>query len=476
MSREEENTSRGEENKKSSLTEDEKGLSRRGYLTLVGGGAAAVIIGGAAYYLTRPAPTKEVDIDFVMWAFDTPLQERNATEFAKAYERDAGIDISVTPTSLPYDAFKASMISRFEGGTKTDVLYVEDNWFSLWENAGWIAPMEQYRPEIRQKYEADLQPGVLDALTSRISKDMLIGLPYYVDTLTFMYNKRMTEQAGIDEPPKTWDELLDHAAIVKAEVGLDRPIGFAWKLADWTFEEVIFAMLYSRGERFLLPDGTANLDEGSAMHKVLEWIADATVTRKLIDPVSSEMVAESVMEGMKGRLYAYTVLPSYYLFFVNISEAPAAGEFTNAMIPGTGETTQLVRFYAMTNQAVERGEDHIDACYAFIEWEGGMYDRMGTGEQVYIKPREFALRDGLPFGLIGLTDDPAVQNFMRGWINPDIAKEQDTKTNYIGAKWSIHWEEWRSFFEKEVQNVLLGINTPTESLGKIRDEWIRLEG
>jgi ABC-type glycerol-3-phosphate transport system substrate-binding protein len=382
-----------------------------------------------------PTPTKKVDLDFVMWAFDTPLQERNAVEFAKAYKRDTGVDISVKLTSLPYDAYKASVISRFEGGTKTDVLYVEDNWFSLWENAGWIAPMEKYRPEIRKKYEKDLQPGVLDALTSRISKGMLVGLPYYTDTLTFMYNKRMTEQAGIDEPPKTWDELLDHAAKVKSAIGIDRPLAFAWKLAEWTFEEVLFAMMYSRGQRFLNPDGSANLGEGSAMHQVLEWIAEAGVKRKLIDPASTEMVCENVMEGMKGKLYAYTVLPSYFLFFTNISEAPAAGDWTNAMMPGTGETTQLVRFYAMTNQCVERGDDYIDAAYAFIEWEGGKYDRMGTGEEVYIKPREFALRDGLPFGLIGLLDDPAVQTSMRGWINPDIAKEQFMKTNYIEAKW-----------------------------------------
>lgn len=473
-------------------------VSRRSYAKYAGAGIVVVAVAGVgAYYGTRPgpepttvtqapetvvktvapttAPGKKVDIDFVMWAFDTPLQDRNAAEFAKAYQRDTGIDTTVTNTSLPYDAFKASIISRFEGGTKTDVLYVEDNWFSLWENAGWIAPIEKYRPEIRTKYGPDIVPGVLDALTSRVSEGMLIGLPYYVDTLTFMYNKRMTEQAGIDEPPKTWDELLDHAAKVKDAVGMDRPLGFAWKAGEWTFEEVTFAMMYSRGEKFLNADGSANLDEGSAMHEVLEWIAEAS-NRKLLDPKSSEMVSENVMEGMKGRLYAYTVLPSYYLFFTNVSDAPAAGEFTNAMVPGNGDTTELVRFYAMTNQAVQRGDDIIDACYAFIEWEGGMYDRMGTGEEVYIKPREFALRDGLPFGLKGLYDDPAIQNFMKGWIDPDLAKEQAAKTIYIEAKWELFWEAWRALFEKEVQNLVAGISTPSESIGNIRDEWNRLAG
>ena len=495
-----------------SITDElaKKKITRRKALSTAGkaaiGVAAVAIVGGAAYFATQqpagppppetvvqtqtvtapaqtvretvtrtPAttPGKRVDIDFFMWAFDTPIQESNVAEFSNAYTRDTGIETTARNTSIPYDGYKAAAISRFEGGTKTDVLYVEDNWFSLWENAGWIVPIEEYRPEIRSKYESDLLPGVLDALTSRLTPGKMIGLPYYVDTLTFTYNKKMHEDAGIDEPPKTWEEVLDNATKIKDTVGVDRPLAFAWKQGEWTFEETTFAMLYSRGQGLLNPDGTANLDEGSAMEEVLEWIGEAS-DRRLLDPKSSEMVSENVLEGMKGRLYAYTVLPSYFLFFTNTSKTPGAGEYINGMMPGNNDTTSLVRFYAMTNMAVEAGDDTIDAAYAFIEWEGGKYDRGGTGERVYIKPREFALRDGLPFGLIGLFDDPAVQNNMQGWIDADLAKEQSARTVYIEAKWELWWERWRTVFEKEVQNVVAGVSTPTEGLGRIRDEFSRL--
>ncbi len=468
---------------------EEKKVSRRSYVKYAAAGV--VIVGGAAagaYYATRPTaeptptpgppPGEEMVLDFVMWAANTPLQERNMAEFSKAYQRDAGVNLKCNLTSIPYDAYKASIISRFEGGTKTDVLYVEDNWFSLWENAGWIEPIEKYRPYIATKYKPDLVPGVLDALISRHPdyKGLLIGLPYYVDTLTFMYNKDMTDEAGLDEPPTTWDEVLDHAEIIKNAGILDRPISFAWKLAEWTFEESTFAMLYSRGEKMLNPDGTANLDEGSAMHQVLQWIEEGGAKRKVIDTKSAEFVSEDVLNALKGRVCAYTVLPSYFLFFTNVSDAPGAGQVVNAMMPGNSDTTELVRFYALTNQAQERGEDFLDACASFMEWEGGMYDRMGIGEEVYIKPKEYALSDGLPFGLIGLFDDPAVKNSMQGWVDQDIFMEQFKQTFYIGAKWELFWEEWRPIFEREVQNVMAGVSTADESLPRIRDSWNNLKG
>jgi len=231
--------------------------------------------------------------------------------------------------------------------------------------------------------------------------------------------------------------------------------------------------MYSRGGKFLNADGTANLGIGSPLHEVLKWIKDG-VDKKVIDTKSTDMVVENVQDGLKARLYTYTILPSYFLFFVNTSKSPGAGEVINAMMPGTGDTTELVRFYAMTSQAVKRGEDHIDACMNFIEWEGGMYDRMGTGTKVYIKPREFQLRDGLPFGLKGLFDDPAVKNNMQGWIDPDIAKAQSAKTHYIEAKWATYWEDWRALYEKEVQNVILGTSTPDQAILKIKEAWDKL--
>ena len=37
------------------------------------------------------------------------------------------------------------------------------------------------------------------------------GLPYYADTITFMYNARVLEDAGIAAPPQTWEEVTEQS-------------------------------------------------------------------------------------------------------------------------------------------------------------------------------------------------------------------------------------------------------------------------
>ena len=41
--------------------------------------------------------------------------------------------------------------------------------------------------------------------------DKVYGLPYYADTITFMYNAKILEDAGITAPPQTWDEVTEQA-------------------------------------------------------------------------------------------------------------------------------------------------------------------------------------------------------------------------------------------------------------------------
>ena len=52
------------------------------------------------------------------------------------------------------------------------------------------------------------------------------GLPYYSGNSVFVYNERILKQAGINAPPKTWDELMDQAKTIKQKGILEHPIIF----------------------------------------------------------------------------------------------------------------------------------------------------------------------------------------------------------------------------------------------------------
>ena len=64
------------------------------------------------------------------------------------------------------------------------------------------------------------------ALTDVTYKDKVYGLPYYADTISFIYNKKILADAGI-AVPATWDEVTAAAEKLKAG-GMEHPIVYEY--------------------------------------------------------------------------------------------------------------------------------------------------------------------------------------------------------------------------------------------------------
>ena len=91
------------------------------------------------------------------------------------------------------------------------MLWVSDSWLPEWADAGWIAPVNQF-PELL-KYNADADQFCTDSMTY---KGKQYGLTYYSDYMAFFYDAEMLKKAGIKEPPKTWDEVLQQSLKIKS--------------------------------------------------------------------------------------------------------------------------------------------------------------------------------------------------------------------------------------------------------------------
>lgn len=58
------------------------------------------------------------------------------------------------------------------------------------------------------------------------------GVPVQVAPMLFAYNKALFQQAGIAEPPKTWDEALEDAKLISDPA--NQVTGYATLAAEWT--------------------------------------------------------------------------------------------------------------------------------------------------------------------------------------------------------------------------------------------------
>jgi len=458
------------------LTE-QKEISRRSYLKYAGAAVGAAVVAAAGYgiyQMTAPPPKpSKVVVDLTLWAYDVPLVRASADIIEDVYKRDKGIDLQVNITDVPYDAYKSSVVSRMQANTKTDVLYVEDNWMSIWDKAGWIVPIEDYKPEIRD-YIPELVPAVREAMTLH---GKLYGLPYYCDNIIFMYNKAHYDRAGIDEPPKTWDELTQQCVQLKEKGVSDRPLGFAWKRGEWTFEDVLFSIVYSRGKKPIDEQGNLLVGSGSGLRDTFQWIVDAALKYAILDPKSVELICENIQDATKAEQYSYSILPSYFLPAINDpATSKVAGQMKNAMMPEKGNTVGFMRMDSMSMMAVKAGKDQIDGAYALIEMLGGKVDVDGDGKKEYYTAKQWLIKDGVPFGIQPLFQDPEIISaWSKFGVDVDALGQQAAKSTFFEAKKYLWWEDWRPAFETEVHRLIAGQVSVDDALKNVEAEWNKLK-
>src|SRR5207253_2533242 len=100
----------------------------------------------------------------------------------KFQQRHPGVTVNYSDFS--WATYHDAMVARFVSKTPTDVLYSSDHWLQEWAAAGWIVPIDESFPQVRQ-YLAEYSPFVREALTY---KGRIYGTPYYADTFVFVYN------------------------------------------------------------------------------------------------------------------------------------------------------------------------------------------------------------------------------------------------------------------------------------------------
>lgn len=465
-----------EESRESSLAEDERGISRRAYLAAAGGVVAAAVIGGAAYYLSTqgPAPTLKppTQIHLTGWTYDVAKVEQNIAVFEKwTAEREDIPDIKVDFANSDFGGFADFMAARFMAGTPTDVTYCSDHWLAKWADAGWIVPVEDYKPEIRDYFPL-LAPHTKQGL---IYKDKMYGLPYYTDVMTFPWNIKYMKEAGFDRIPSTWDEVVEQSLAMKEKGLIEYPLNLTFSATSW-LEETLFAMIYSRGGRIFDENLNPIFHTSAEGIDALKWIVDARNKHKILNPATVESAVLEVKEGMKTGTVAGAVLAGYYMGEINsVGISPMAGNVDIGLMPGeTHETCGYMRLYAMGSDAVKRGV--INEAYTLLEFMGGKVDLHKRGEYEYYVPKRWAVENVLGFGLMPLWEDTQVINaFKKAFPSVDTLKEQISKAllkQGLNAPW---YPEWVVTLRKEVQAAILGTKSVEEALKASADEWNRLK-
>jgi raffinose/stachyose/melibiose transport system substrate-binding protein len=132
------------------------------------------------------------------------LWEDIAAEF-----EDEHPNVTIDITVYENEAFKTAIEPRLQAGDPPDL-------FQSW-GGGELA--QQVDAGLVQDVTDDVEPWIGDLNQGAVGlyqvDDAQYGVPFDLGMVGFWYNTDLFEQAGIDAPPETWDELLEDVQTLK---------------------------------------------------------------------------------------------------------------------------------------------------------------------------------------------------------------------------------------------------------------------
>ena len=411
----------------------------------------------ASFCFLGTALAKDTDVELTGWPYQVDVVRENLGRFTS----QSGLSATFNP--FPSNEYHTKMVASFTSGTNFDVVYVRDSFLAEWASAGWIVPITGL-PGV-DDYMADLPQGIIEQMSF---EGEVYGLPYYSGNSVFVYNQRLLKKAGINSPPKTWDELTKQASTLKQKGVVRYPIVIGLAANENSILRNLEIISAGFGGRFFNDKLEPVFHQkNSGVKKALAWIADG-ISKGIINRASISQGDGEIDKFMRSGTAAFTIVTDYEMKVLNDpKKSDEAGNIKNALVPGSADavsgTIGYVRLYSITSEA-----DKAKA-WKLVQFLGG---KDATG--AYYVPKRWALEFGLGFSPAPLYKDADVRNSISGWINPDTLQEQAKYGINRAYRFVPYFSDWESEAWGEFQEIINGADMDS-SLEKLAKNWNELK-
>ncbi|WP_139325079.1 ABC transporter substrate-binding protein [[Limnothrix rosea] IAM M-220] len=170
--------------------------------------------------------------------------------------------LSVRWVDVPWSAMESKVLTAVSAKTAPDVVNLNPNFASqLASKNAWLNLDTVLTQEMRDRYLPKIwEANQIDGQT--------FGVPWYLTTRISFYNQDLFEQAGITAPPKTYEELAEVAAEVKANTG---KYAFFATFVPGDSNEVLESMV-QMGVTFTGEDGKAAFNTPAGIAAFRYWV------------------------------------------------------------------------------------------------------------------------------------------------------------------------------------------------------------
>jgi ABC-type glycerol-3-phosphate transport system substrate-binding protein len=206
--------------------------------------------------------------------------------------------------------------------------------------------------------ESKFLPGGIEDVTW---KGVKYGVPLDVNTTIYLYNKKMFDEAGIKEPPKTLDELIDVSKKLTKSDG--SRYGFVTSASGWGF----FGYVIAQGTNNLKFDGekvTANLNDPIIVETMKKYTEIATVDKSSpVPPPQPRQTDHPVAMFGTGRAASFISGP-WDIARIKNEFPDVYDDLATAVMPGEAKGSVL----GGGSLFVPKGSKNREASFELMKW------------------------------------------------------------------------------------------------------------
>ena len=320
-------------------------------------------IGTAAILLSSTALVQAADVSFLThWAPDTVAK----LEAAAATYTAAHPDTKITVRAVPFGDLLTTLRTSGGGAGGATIAGIYDAWLPDLAKDKLVAPVPD---AIAADTKANWPAGVIGAASIG---GTLYGIPNEIDVYALNYNKKLFEEAGITEAPKTWDEFLAAAEKLTDKSKGQQGFGLINSWAAGVLHPFSSLLVSNGGD--LVVDGKPTLDSEAA--KQTFELYEKLVKSGYSDPAMATADANTTGPFLDSFVSGKTGMIIMANWWESALKAGMGDDFANvatAPIPvgPSGDTARSISYSWMTVGNANAPAEEQAAAWDFLNWLNG---------------------------------------------------------------------------------------------------------
>ncbi len=337
--------------------------------------AKIFFIASITFSIVSCAPSAKHDTSSIrVWHWMSDREEA-FSEMANLYEIETGQKVKLE-LFAPSEAYSQRVKASAQTGTLPDIYGVlgEKRDFASFIRSGYITDLSASLDEVSNgsTWRSVLFDKALAVNEFLPGNEFGIapgtyGIPLDVTTIQMVYNKSLYEKAGLDpnKPPRTWDEFMGHASILK-EAGIPRLVGGFGEI--WMLD----ALASNLAMNLMGEERVFDTYRGKVPYTDLDWVKVFGYFKQMADEKvfvegAVTMVNKTAEQTFANERAAYAFNGSWC---VNVYKGMNPNIKYEAMLPPAVSDKHPMRIWGAAGGSfvVNAKSPNRDASIAFLKW------------------------------------------------------------------------------------------------------------